>query len=180
MLQTNNGLRLYDPTDSSNTKFADITYSNSEKISSGNEIYGYNIATGALIIENNLIIKGSTDGDTKGLEAPYIKSQFLESDTIRTSGAIQYSDKRLKDNITKINVKNNIDKIMKMQGYDYINKITKQNDTGLIAQEIEKIDKNLVDKNGEYMGIKYNNIIPMLVEAVKYQQNEINKLKTHS
>ena len=178
MLQTNNGLRLYDPDDSSNTKFADITYSNSDKISSGTEISGRNIATGAIVVENNLIVKGSATGDTRGIEAPLIKSEFLESDTIRTSGAIQYSDKRLKENITKINENENIDRIMKMQGYNYINKITKQNDSGLIAQQIEKIDKNLVDNNGKYKGIKYNNIIPMLVEAVKFQQKEINKLKT--
>lgn len=178
MLQTNNGLRLYDSNDSTNTKFADITYSNSEKISSGTEIYGYNIANGAIIVENNLIVKGSETGDTKGIEAPLIKSTFLESDTIRTSGAIQYSDRRLKENITKINENKNIDKIMKMQGYNYINKITKQNDSGLIAQQIEEIDKNLVDNNGKYKGIKYNNVIPMLVEAVKFQQKEINKLKT--
>ena len=178
MLQTNNGLRLYDSNDSTNTKFADITYSNSEKISSGTEIYGYNIANGAIIVENNLIVKGSKTGDTKGIEAPLIKSTFLESDTIRTSGAIQYSDRRLKENITKINENKNIDKIMKMQGYNYINKITKQNDSGLIAQQIEEIDKNLVDNNGKYKGIKYNNVIPMLIEAVKFQQKEINKLKT--
>jgi hypothetical protein len=69
---------------------------------------------------------------------------------------------------------------MKFNGYTYKNKITNEFDKGLIAQEIEKIDSNLVDNSNKYKGIKYNNVIPMLVEAIKYQQKEIEQLKLNS
>ena len=180
MIQTNNGVRLYDQKDSTNTKFADINYNSEANINEGREVQGINISNGAFIMNSNLIVEGPNEGNqtTKGIEAPLLKSALLESDVIRTSGAIQYSDKRLKENINKINQNDNISNLLKMQGYNYKNKTTNENDIGLIAQEIENIDSNLVDNSGKYKGIKYNNIIPMLVEAVKFQQNEINKLKT--
>ena len=66
---------------------------------------------------------------------------------------------------------------MKINGYQYDNKITKTKDKGVIAQEIEKIDPSIVSNSGEYKGINYNSLIPMLIEGIKYQQKEINELK---
>lgn len=179
MVQTNNGVRLYDPSDTTNNKYSDLVYNSSAVINGGRDISGFNVSTGAYVLNTNLIIEGpSTEGSTtKGIETPLIKSGVLDSNIIRTSGAIQYSDRRLKENINKIDQNENINNLLKMQGYKYKNKNTNEKDMGLIAQELEQIDKNLVDEKGQYKGVKYNNIIPMLIEAIKYQQTEINKLK---
>ena len=174
-IQTNNGVELFDP--KNNQKSSIITYSGEEEISTGTEIYGQDIATGGIVINDNLFVKGSSTGQTAGLQTKFIKSEYLDSDIIRTTGAIQYSDRKIKEKIKEINPNENLEKINKMKGYKYFNKLTKEDDIGLIAQEIENIDNILVDNKGRYKGIKYNNIIPMLIEAVKHQQKEINKLK---
>ena len=70
-----------------------------------------------------------------------------------------------------------MNKLLKIKGYDYQNKITNKKDKGLLAQEIEKILPDVVDNSGKYKGIKYDNLIPMLIEGIKYQQKEIEMLK---
>ena len=106
-----------------------------------------------------------------------IKTAKLQSDQIRTFSQINFSDIRLKENIKLINPQENINKLMKFNGYEYTNKITHNKDKGVIAQQIEPIDPDLVDNNNKYKGVKYDNIIPMLIEGIKYQQKEINELK---
>ena len=83
----------------------------------------------------------------------------------------------MKENIEEIDQQKNMNKLLQMNGYQYKNKITKENDIGVIAQQIEKIAPDLVDNNGKLKGVKYSNIIPMLLEGIKYQQKEINELK---
>ena len=87
------------------------------------------------------------------------------------------SDSRLKENV--ITVDSALDKVMKMRGV-YFNKL---NDTtrriGLIAQEIEQILPEVVhtDNTPEKMkAVSYANIVGVLIEAIKEQQEMINKL----
>jgi hypothetical protein len=50
---------------------------------------------------------------------------------------------------------------------------------GLIAQEVEKVFPEMVkpiDSNG-YKGVDYVKLIPVLVEAIKEQQKQIEALK---
>lgn len=168
LLQTNNGVRFYSESD--NSKYSDIVYDDKQKINNGNKILDVEVSDGAFVIQDNLKIE-------KALESNLIRTSNIETNKIKSYTNITYSDKNLKDNIKPININDNINKLMKFNGYTYKNKITNQFDKGLIAQEIEKIDSNLVDSNDNYKGIKYDNVIPMLVEAIKYQQKEINNLK---
>lgn len=165
LLQTNNGIRFY-----SDNKYSDIVYDNKQKINNGNKIIDGEVIDGAFVIQDNLKIE-------KALESNLIRTSNIETNKIKSANNITYSDINLKNNIQPINSNDNINKLMKFNGYTYKNKITNQYDKGLIAQEIEKIDSNLVDSNDKYKGIKYDNVIPMLVEAIKYQQKEINNLK---
>ena len=86
------------------------------------------------------------------------------------------SDKRLKTNIKP--VENALDKINALRGVSFDWKEGGVKAIGLIAQEAEKVIPEIVssDENG-YLGIKYNNIIGVLVEAIKDQQKQINNLK---
>ena len=168
LLQTNNGVRFYSESDSS--KYSDIVYDSKSKINGGNKIMDGEVSDGAFIIQDNLKIE-------KALESNLIRTAKIETNKIQSAENITISDKNIKENIKLINSNDNINKLMKFNGYTYKNKITNGYDKGLIAQEIERIDSNLVDSNDKYKGIKYNNVIPMLVEAIKYQQKEIEKLK---
>ncbi len=77
------------------------------------------------------------------------------------------SDARYKTNIKRI--EHPLDAIKSINGYKYdMLGVENKNQVGLIAQEVSKVLPEAVyeNKNG-YMGIRYTNIIPLLVEAVK-------------
>ena len=86
------------------------------------------------------------------------------------------SDKRLKKNIKTVS--NAIETINALRGVTFEWKEGGTKSAGLIAQEVEKVLPDFVstDDNG-FMGIRYNNLIGILVEAVKDQQIQINSLK---
>jgi len=86
------------------------------------------------------------------------------------------SDKRLKRNIKT--VENAVETITALRGVTFDWKEGSTKGIGLIAQEVEKIIPEVVntDEDG-YKGIKYTNIIGILVEAIKEQQEQINNLK---
>jgi hypothetical protein len=88
----------------------------------------------------------------------------------------QSSDRRLKKEIKPIH--DGLDKVLLLQGYHY-----HWNDpgrdsslqTGVIAQEIEKIIPELVTTDEDGMkGVNYIGIIPYLIESHKEQQNMIS------
>ena len=171
-LMTNTGIDLY-----SGNEHTNIIYDKDKAIFNGEEIMNTNVTKGAVVIRDNLVVEGRGQGDIRGIDTQILRSSKLQSDQIRTFNNINFSDSRFKSNIKNIDPKKNMEKIMKMNGYFYKNDITNQNDYGVIAQEIEKIDNNIVDNDNKYKGVKYNNIIALLIEGIKYQQNEINKIK---
>ena len=86
------------------------------------------------------------------------------------------SDKRLKKNIKTVD--SALDKVIALRGVSFDWKEGGAKAIGLIAQEVEKVIPEIVsqDESG-YLGIKYNNLIGVLVEAIKEQQEQINTLK---
>jgi hypothetical protein len=92
------------------------------------------------------------------------------------------SDIRLKENITPI--ENALEKISKLNGVEYDFKDSKdygylrKHQIGLIAQEVEKVIPEVVSEqeNGN-LGVSYQHLTAMLVEAVKEQQSQIDSLK---
>ena len=169
-------LRLYSINSSLFNDSIELTYDHNKTLTDPGQISQNNLKSGAVIIPTNLLVDGSADS-IGSIETSHIRSTTLDSDVIKTSSAINYSDIKLKENIKKINQKDNINKLMKINGYEYDNKITKTKDKGIIAQQLEKIDPNMVSNTGKYKGINYNNLIPMLIEGLKYQQKEIESLK---
>ena len=96
--------------------------------------------------------------------------------------AFSTSDIRLKDNIKVID--NALDKVNSIQGieFDWIKKESvhgnEGHDIGVIAQEIEKILPDVVTtRDNGYKAVKYEKIVPLLIEAIKELTNEINELK---
>ena len=86
------------------------------------------------------------------------------------------SDSRLKVNIKTID--NALDTIATLRGVSFDWKDNSGRSYGLIAQEVQEILPDVVteDENG-FLGIKYTNMIGILVEAIKEQQEQINTLK---
>jgi len=95
-----------------------------------------------------------------------------------TGGAVS-SDARLKQDI--IPLTNSLQKIMQLNGYSYRFKtkaLDEQKEIGVLAQEVKKVLPEAVytDDKGLY-SVSYNALLPLLINAVKEQQTQINELK---
>ena len=101
--------------------------------------------------------------------------------------AFSTSDKRLKENIKPLD--NALNKVMQINGVEFDwKKLTekeketihgnKGRDVGVIAQEIEKVLPEVVtQRDNGYKAVKYEKIVPLLIEAIKEQQKQIEELK---
>jgi len=96
--------------------------------------------------------------------------------------AFSASDKRLKDNIKPI--ENALEKVNKISGVEFdwnSNQDTYaegMHDIGVIAQEIEEVIPEVVKtRDNGYKAVKYEKIVPLLIEAIKEQQTQIDELK---
>ncbi len=96
--------------------------------------------------------------------------------------AFSTSDIRLKNNIKSIDKA--LDKVNSIQGieFDWIEKEevhgNSGRDIGVIAQEIEKILPDVVTtRDNGYKAVKYEKIVPLLIEAIKDLSKQVDGLK---
>jgi hypothetical protein len=92
------------------------------------------------------------------------------------------SDKRLKNNLTKINAP--LEKLSKINGYSFDWNSNQEtytgHDYGVVAQEIEAIFPELVKtRDNGYKAVKYEKLIPLLIEAIKELNKKIDKLENN-
>ena len=104
-----------------------------------------------------------------------VNGKNLEAE-IELAKKLPSSDERLKKNIHTIT--NPIEKVSALRGVSFEYKETGQKQIGFIAQEIEKIIPEVVGENPDgYKGVQYQNVVGLLVEAIKEQQKQIDELK---
>lgn len=111
-------------------------------------------------------------------------SSKLEVDgDIKAAGdviAFSASDQRLKNNIS--NITNPISKLNQINGVNFEwskdQSIHSGKDVGVIAQDVQKVLPEVVtERQDGNLAVKYEKIIPLLVEAIKDQQKQIEELK---
>jgi len=114
-----------------------------------------------------------------------VKAEIEGNGNIRTvADVIAYhtSDKMFKDNLTLIN--SPLEKINKIGGYTFewndkqesYDKGTQ--DVGVVAQEIEEVLPEVVTtRDNGSKAVKYEKIVPLLIEGIKEQQKQIDELK---
>lgn len=121
--------------------------------------------------------------NTTGLS---ITGQLWTSDNIT---AYFSSDIRLKENVMPI--LNALDKIRQIRGVEFdwtkefIEKqggedgyFVRKHDVGVIAQEIEKVLPEVVaEREDGTLAVKYEKIVPLLIQAIKELSKEVEKLK---
>ena len=138
---------------------------------------------------HGLSIRSSNSGDalhvdgTAGSGFAKITSAYNSNPSLQISGdvvAFASSDKRFKDNLEVI--KNPIDKLQHLNGYtfEWNNKqdVYKGKDYGVVAQEVEKVAPELVNTRFDgYKAVKYEKLVPLLIESIKELKLEIEELK---
>ncbi|MFN8253388.1 MAG: tail fiber domain-containing protein [Ferruginibacter sp.] len=99
------------------------------------------------------------------------------------NGTTYASDERFKQNITSITAP--LQKLLQINGVEYEMKTTafEKNhfqpgrQIGLLAQNVEKIIPEAVNELDGYKGVDYARLVPLLIESVKEQQQQIETLK---
>jgi hypothetical protein len=111
----------------------------------------------------------------------FTNNVYVSSDVV----AYYSSDIRLKDNITKI--ESPIEKISKLRGIEFnwnSNQDTYavgKRDLGVIAQDVEEVLPELVEtRTTGYKAVKYEKLTPLLIEAIKEQQIQIEEQKNQN
>jgi hypothetical protein len=85
------------------------------------------------------------------------------------------SDIRLKEDIQVIT--NALDKVKQIKGVTYTRKETKKRHSGVIAQDVIKVLPEVVEGTEESLyTVAYGNMIGLLIEAIKEQNEQIEKL----
>jgi hypothetical protein len=88
------------------------------------------------------------------------------------------SDLRLKNVIRKI--ENATDDLLTLNPviFSWKNDNTNKENIGLIAQDVEKVFPQLIDKNSDGMlGVRYTELVPILIKAIQELKEEIEILK---
>ncbi len=112
--------------------------------------------------------------------------QRLEvSGNIQCTSLIETSDQRLKINILPL--RNTLEKVQQIQGvyYNWNQENFPEKDfsdeiqIGFIAQELEPVYPELIHTNADgYKSVNYTKLTPILVEAIKEQQQQIDDLQS--
>ena len=140
--------------------------------------------------DKDILLKGSDGGATitalqldmsEGGNAQFLGN--ISGSQIEASGdviAFGSSDKRLKDNIQPITEP--LWKVSQIGGYtfDWNDKqdTYEGHDVGVVAQEIHKVLPEVVaERSNGYLGVKYEKIVPLLIESIKELKKEVDDIK---
>ncbi|MFH1662202.1 MAG: tail fiber domain-containing protein [Candidatus Falkowbacteria bacterium] len=143
----------------------------------GGITFGKMSSDGAFTFTPNMVVKNNGNVGI-GTINPNVALDVVGS--IEYTGTItDVSDIRLKENIKP--VINALEKIQEINGV-YFNMIDTpgEKEIGVIAQDVQKVlpeAVNIVDEENGYIGVSYPHLIPVLIEAIKEQQNQIKDLE---
>ena len=144
---------------------------------------GYSLTVPSLIVQSALTVNGGITSTTGNIYAQ-------NGNLIASQDVIAYyvpSDKRYKDNVSVIS--NALEKIDNISGYEFTFNNNapdhKKGKTayGLMAQEVESILPHAIEnresdgEGGNYKGLDYDQVIGLLVQAVKELKSEVAALK---
>ncbi len=135
----------------------------------------------------------SLSGTTFSIGQAVATNSTVTFGEVRSTGditAYYSSDYALKENINPIS--NALDKVSQLGGYNFDWKdshlesrggvddmFVKKSDVGIIAQEVQKVLPEAVGKREDgTLGVRYELLVPLLVESIKELKEEIQSLKS--
>ena len=149
------------------------THTTSNFLNIGGLIFGTDLATTTNTISTGGVGIGTTDPGSYRL---YVNG------TAYSTGGWQSSDERLKNIISGI--ESPVERLEKLKGVKFEWKTDEYPEKGLpegthyglIAQEVEKVFPEVVGEDNEgYKTLSYNELIPVLIEAIKEQEKTIKE-----
>ena len=151
--------------------------------SNGTKIIFYTTEDGALNPAVAMSIFGDKSVDCQGNLS--VGGDITSTGTIRANGdvvAYYTSDSRLKNNVRVI--ENALEKTTRLNGVTFnwnelaVDKDQSVTESGLLAQQVlEVLPEAVTERDNGYLAVRYEKVIPLLVEAIKDLKNEIDQLK---
>jgi hypothetical protein len=152
-----------------------------------NESFGCGYVYGTGLVLSTYKLSGGGDFGSSTQNSLVITDTVGQAKFINDVVAFATSDKRLKENVKPLD--SALDKVLQINGveFDWIdgkdehgNNVhgNEGHDVGVIAQEIEKVLPEVVHtRDNGYKAVKYEKIVPLLIQAIKEQQQQIEELK---
>ena len=154
--------------DNSSNNYLEISSSANGIVFSGSAVY----------VDQKLGIGMPIGGITHGITLPDVADN---SGKIKANAYMTYSSQRFKKNVEVID--NPIETIQNLRGVTFTWKKNNQKDYGFIAEEVGRElpiivewDRNNSENSPQAMSMDYTRIIPILLEGIKSQQNQIDNL----
>lgn len=148
-----------------------------------NTTYTPNAST-AWSVTDRLFVVGNGTSDAARSDALVIlkNGDATFGGELTADGMLLTSDKNLKKNITLLS--NALENLQKISGYSYFWKDQEQRgeeiQVGVLAQEVQAVYPELVSDNGENLSVNYQGLVPVLIEAVKEQEEKIASLEAQN
>ena len=126
-------------------------------------------------LENTAFVIGNGTNSANRSDALVVK---FNGDATLAGNLNINSDARLKANI--ISLGSTLSKLLQIDGKSYTMKKdeSEKQKIGLLAQDIEKVFPELVSESHGVKSVNYQGLVPVLINALKEQQAEIDRLKT--
>ena len=153
---------------------------------------GYLVLSGTTETPNGIALSGSSVyvDDVLGVNIPKgsathaitLPDNADNTGRIKANAYMTYSSQRFKEDVEVID--NPIETIQNLRGVTFTWKKNNQKDYGFIAEEVGKElpiivewDSNNSEETPSALSMDYTRIIPILLEGIKSQQNQIDQLK---
>ena len=128
---------------------------------------------------NNAFVIGNGTADNVRSDAFTVKfsgDTTINNDLTVSGDIVVSSDARLKANI--ISLGSTLSKLLLIDGKSYTMKKNGKQKIGVLAQDIQKVFPELVTTDEKDMlAVNYQGLVPVLINALKEQQSEIDELK---
>jgi hypothetical protein len=179
------GISLSETANNAEGNVVTITNSGVTSIVAGTGI-SISAGTGAVTVSST-----STIGTATNLQINSLGVGTAASGTagdVRATGNItsNFSDDNLKDNLG--NIPNALEKVLSLNGFYYEPNKTAQDlgyavkrEVGVSAQQVQAVLPEIVVPapiDDKYLTVQYERLVPLLIEAIKEQQKQIDELKS--
>ena len=143
---------------------------NSSGYSVTNNATSFNTANTAFVIGNGADSSNKSDA----FKVMFNGDATVSNDLTVSGDVVISSDARLKSNIVSLG--STLPKLLQIDGKSY--EMKGKQKIGVLAQEIKEVFPELVSKDdNEMLAVNYQGLVPVLINALKEQQNEIDRLK---
>ena len=143
---------------------------NSSGSSVTNSATSFSTSNTAFVIGNGADASNKSDA----FKVMFNGDTTVSNDLTVSGDVVISSDARLKSNIVSLG--STLPKLLQIDGKSY--EMKGQQKIGVLAQEIQEVFPELVSEDdNEMLAVNYQGLVPVLINALKEQQSEIDELK---